>query len=216
MKVRLNKAHYPVTALGHGTRVGIWLQGCSLGCRGCLSLDTWVSSPEHEVEVDNVIDWCRRTVDGPLDGVTFSGGEPFEQPEALRHLAEAFHRWRDERGTPCDLLCYTGLTARHLRRDHADLLGLFDAVIPEPFLESRPEGAIWRGSDNQPLLALTALGQERYGHLAAYRPERPPFQVAVTDDEIWYVGVPRRGDLQRLEQAARDAGISQGTPSWRT
>lgn len=216
MRVRLNKAHYPVTALGYGTRIGIWLQGCSIGCRGCLSLDTWVSSPEDEVEIDALMAWCRGVAGGPVDGVTFTGGEPFEQPEALRAMVEAFHRWRDELDVPFDRLCYSGLPERRLRRDHGELMQLFDALIPEPFVSSRPDGAIWRGSDNQPLVALSALGTERYGPFVDHHPQRPPMQLAVTEREVWYVGVPRRGDLQHLEEALENAGVHQLGPSWGT
>ncbi len=41
MNILLNKAHFPVTVLGPGRRIGIWLQGCSIGCAGCISQDTW-------------------------------------------------------------------------------------------------------------------------------------------------------------------------------
>ena len=37
----VNRLHHPVTALGSGSRVGIWTQGCAIRCRGCASLDTW-------------------------------------------------------------------------------------------------------------------------------------------------------------------------------
>ena len=40
-QIGLNRVHFPVTALGPGRRVGIWLQGCSIRCPGCMSLDTW-------------------------------------------------------------------------------------------------------------------------------------------------------------------------------
>lgn len=213
MKVALNKAHYPVTALGYGVRLGIWLQGCSIGCRGCLSRDTWASSVGHEVDADDLVGWCRDAVDGPLDGITISGGEPFEQPVALHHLVSVFAGWR-RRQPHLDLLCYSGLPESRLRRDHSDTLALLDALIPEPFVERRPDGAIWRGSDNQPLVALSPLGERRYGPFATYRPDRPPFQVEVGDEAVWYIGVPRRGDLGRLDAAAQHAGIRLGGASW--
>lgn len=42
--IRLSRLHFPVTALGPGERLGIWFQGCSLGCQGCISPDTWPST----------------------------------------------------------------------------------------------------------------------------------------------------------------------------
>ncbi|HSV19446.1 MAG TPA: 4Fe-4S cluster-binding domain-containing protein, partial [Casimicrobiaceae bacterium] len=43
--IELNKAHWPVTVLGPGKRIGLWLQGCSIHCPGCVSQDTWSADP---------------------------------------------------------------------------------------------------------------------------------------------------------------------------
>ena len=39
--VGVSRLHFPVTTLGPGRRAAIWLQGCSIHCRGCVSRDTW-------------------------------------------------------------------------------------------------------------------------------------------------------------------------------
>ena len=39
--VSISRLHFPVTTLGPGHRIGIWFQGCSIRCEGCLSMDTW-------------------------------------------------------------------------------------------------------------------------------------------------------------------------------
>jgi anaerobic ribonucleoside-triphosphate reductase activating protein len=86
--LELNKAHWPVTVLGPGRRIGLWVQGCTIGCRGCVSQDTWPRDPRKRIAVPELLDWCRRTAkDGP-DGITISGGEPFEQPAGLRALLD--------------------------------------------------------------------------------------------------------------------------------
>ena len=36
-RIRLHRIYYPVTALGPGRRLGIWVQGCARRCPGCLS-----------------------------------------------------------------------------------------------------------------------------------------------------------------------------------
>jgi anaerobic ribonucleoside-triphosphate reductase activating protein len=96
MKIRLNKAHFPVTTLGPGQRIGLWVQGCHIQCPGCLSRDTWESDPAREVELELVLAWCRYVAPEGCGGVTISGGEPFEQPAALAALLDGLIAWRRE------------------------------------------------------------------------------------------------------------------------
>src|SRR5919197_588417 len=96
----LAKAHYPVTTLGPGTRAGLWTQGCTIGCVGCLSRDTWHPDPRTAVPVGTVLGWLA-SLPGPVDGVTISGGEPFQQPDALAALLHGIREWHDAaRGGP--------------------------------------------------------------------------------------------------------------------
>jgi len=94
MRVRLNRAHYPVTTLGPGARIGLWLQGCTIGCKGCISRDTWADDARKEIEIEKILKWCRSVCPAGPEGVTITGGEPFEQPEALGSLVHALQRWR--------------------------------------------------------------------------------------------------------------------------
>jgi anaerobic ribonucleoside-triphosphate reductase activating protein len=215
--LQLNKAHFPVTVLGPGRRIGIWLQGCSIGCAGCVSRDTWPTDTGRTISVAQLLAWCREVSRGELDGVTISGGEPFEQPTALAALLRGLHGWRASLSSDFDLLCYSGYPLRTLRKGHGGILDLLDAIIPEPFVETLPLGGIWRGSSNQPLVALSERGRSRY---AAFS-ERPAsdaakrLQVAVEKDRIWYIGIPDRGDMARLEAASRERGLHFAKTSWR-
>jgi anaerobic ribonucleoside-triphosphate reductase activating protein len=215
MKIGINRLHYPVTALGPGRRIGIWVQGCSIGCAGCASTDTWAAVPERLVEVAEVIDRCAAILDRgeAVDGVTISGGEPFQQPEALAELLDSLDAWRSDRAPDIDLLCYSGLPWAKLQLHHAGLLARLDAVITEPFIEGMPTDASWRGSANQRLIPLSEKGEQRY-RKADRSP--PRMQVAVENGEIWFIGVPRRGDLDRILEAGRRRGIEAKGPSWRS
>ncbi|MEX0827366.1 MAG: 4Fe-4S cluster-binding domain-containing protein, partial [Haliea sp.] len=86
--LQLSRVHFPVTALGPGRRIGIWFQGCSIRCSGCISLDTW-DDKKGLTSVENfmaeVYEWVAKA-----DGVTISGGEPFDQVHALERLLVEF------------------------------------------------------------------------------------------------------------------------------
>jgi anaerobic ribonucleoside-triphosphate reductase activating protein len=216
MRIAINKLHFPVTSLGPGRRIGIWVQGCSIGCAGCVSRDTWQTHESSLIEISTILDWCRnQAVPGP-DGITISGGEPFEQPVALTALLDGLSAWRCETGLPFDVLCYSGFPFQRLQRDHADILARLDAVIPEPFIASRPSKYQWRGSANQPLIPLSKLAQDRYADLVdAELPARRDIQAQVQDGQIWFIGIPGRGDMERLEQACRLRGLIAEHVSWR-
>jgi len=147
-----------------------------------------------------------------LDGITISGGEPFDQPEGLFTLLSELSEWRGD--DDIDLLAYSGYSLERLRSRHRQALQLLDAVIPGSYQRGKPTRRIWRGSANQEIVALSALARERYPDYYAYEPERPPIQVAV-DESIWLIGVPREGDLLRLEQLVQVDGIEIVGPSWR-
>ena len=215
MRIRLNKAHFPVTTLGYGRRLGLWVQGCSIGCEGCVSRDTWNAADGWEANVLEVVKWCDSQRGLGIDGITISGGEPFEQPRALARLLEALDAWRQQLERPFDMLCYSGLTLARVRRCHAEILALLDVLVPEPFLVGRGGPRPLRGSSNQPLLPLTRLGRVRYGDDARCATGAPGIQVSVDQGAVWFIGIPKPGDMERLEERARSRGVAMGGVSWR-
>jgi anaerobic ribonucleoside-triphosphate reductase activating protein len=216
MTIRVSRVHFPVTVLGPGRRMGIWLQGCGVGCAGCVSRDTWARDGGQAITVAALLAWCGEQLERGADGVTISGGEPFEQPAPLLALLEGLAALRAARGATFDVLCYSGLPMGRLRREHAAILVLLDALIPEPFVHTRPLGTAWQGSDNQPLLVLSPRGAARFGgFIDGSRTAEPEFQLSVDGPQIWLIGIPRRGDMQRLERLAQAGGLGLGETSWR-
>jgi anaerobic ribonucleoside-triphosphate reductase activating protein len=213
--IALNKAHYPVTALGPGRRIGLWLQGCALACPGCVSQDTWPFAPDRLMPLPLLLAWCRDVAKDGLDGVTISGGEPFAQPAALLALLQALHDWRTASGLNFDLLGYSGLPWPHLQAEFPAILARLDALIPEPFHAHQPTRLLWRGSANQPLLPLSPLGEARYAPYRHRESARRPFQVVVDAERVWGIGIPGPGDLERLEQHCAERGVRLGAMSWR-
>lgn len=215
--IQVNKAHYPVTVLGPGRRIGIWLQGCSIGCKGCVSTDTWTPDPRRAMAVADLLAWCKRTAGNELDGITLSGGEPFDQPGPLNALLQGLHNWRKQSGVDFDILCYSGYPLKTLQQKHAALLELLDAIIPEPYADGLPLGKLWRGSANQSLVPLSPRGTERFApfmdeSVAAHGKQ---MQVAVEGGRIWMIGIPERGDMARLEELCLSRGLSLDQVSWR-
>ncbi len=217
MKISLNKAHFPVTVLGPGRRIGLWLQGCTIRCPNCISQDTWEIDATKTFEIGELLQWCQDISADSFDGITISGGEPFDQPDALLELLTQFGRWRIDRELQFDILCYSGYPLAALKRGHADILARLDAVISEPFVDQLPMTHVLRGSSNQRLVPLTPLGEQRFGALIASQtdPEAKRIQIAVQGQRVWYIGIPSRGDMDRLERVCALQGIQFDQASWR-
>ena len=217
MNLLLNKAHFPVTVLGPGRRIGLWLQGCTIRCKGCVSQDTWPADPARAIGINALLDWCRRVATDGLDGITISGGEPFDQPKPLAALLDGLSLWRKAAGLDFDILCYSGYPLKTLKKRHAKLLARLDAVIPEPYADGRPLGAVWRGSDNQTLVPLTPRGTVRYQDWldTPQQPDDKRMQLSVEDGRLWMIGIPQRGDMAALEDLCRQRGVTLNQVSWR-
>lgn len=216
----LSKAHYPVTVLGPGTRAGIWVQGCTIGCAGCLSRDTWDPDPATAVPVEAVLGWLA-SISGPVDGVTISGGEPFQQAGALAELLRGIHEWRRSKANELDIFLYSGYPFHRLSRfpESREILDMCDAVMAGPYVERRNDGSPLRGSANQRLVPLTGLGRARYGPESGIDETGPRMQVSVREGpegrHVYYIGIPGRGDMEQLNAALERAGVRAGDVSWR-
>ncbi len=213
MKVFINKIHFPVRSLGPGRRIGIWFQGCSLACDGCLSRDTWMQSSRNEIALTDLVREVRRHI--PLsNGITISGGEPFQQPDALEALLDEITSWRTD-DCDFDVLVYSGLSESVLRRRYAHLLAYCDALVPEPFKKTFTPASGWRGSANQPLVVLSDRGKRFYANAANEERAAKP-QAVHSFGETFIIGVPADGMLDRFESELSVRGLRPLEVSWRS
>lgn len=160
MILRLNR-FLPYTRVeGPGERACIWVQGCSIRCSGCANQHMWKEIAGDEIEVSLL---AEKIITGPkIEGVTFLGGEPFDQAEALALLGQTLK----EQGM--SVVTFTGYTLEDIQRSTKaswhNLLAVTDLLIDGPYRQDlsdtrRP----WIGSSNQRYHFLT----DRYNFLEA-------------------------------------------------
>lgn len=207
MKLALSRVHFPVTTLGPGNRIGIWFQGCRIRCKGCISVDTWDESKGHTTVNDvsaAVTPWLPEA-----DGVTISGGEPFDQPEALIELLGSLVLRPDQ-----DVLVYSGYAIEQLASVLASCGGRIDALISDPFDEGAPQSLPLRGSDNQRLHFLTERGRRVFAKYSEIVTNDPPRLDVMFDASgtVWLAGIPRQGDMARLRAVLAERGHTAVIP----
>jgi len=132
---------------GPGIRFTVFTQGCPHNCEGCHNPQTHDFNGGKVVDTDDLLEKIKGNP--LLDGVTFSGGEPFCQAEALAYLG------RQIKAMGLNVVTYTGYTFEKLwaERDKnhwGELLSATDYLIDGPFILAQKDWNIrFRGSSNQ-------------------------------------------------------------------
>ena len=136
---------------GKGIRYTIFVQGCPHHCPGCHNPQTHDFEGGKEISIEKLLEDIKK--DPLLSGVTFSGGEPFCQPEGLARLAEKI------KALGLNITVYSGYTFEELlalsndNRGISDLLQQTDILIDGKFiLEQKSLLLKFRGSKNQRII----------------------------------------------------------------
>jgi anaerobic ribonucleoside-triphosphate reductase activating protein len=185
---------YPVYALGPGRRVGLWTRGCSIRCEGCVSGDAWSFGGSEPADVDELSGRIRDIFKNESpDGLSISGGEPFDQSapliRLLRNLSVSGIR---------DILIFTGYRIGDITARHAEISELAAAVVDGPFEKGNDTEACWKGSANQTLTLFRPEFAERYSRWIAAKKGR--LQIFSDERGVFVIGVPRQKDVQKIRE----------------
>jgi anaerobic ribonucleoside-triphosphate reductase activating protein len=152
---------------GPGLRAVIWVQGCPLRCPGCFNAAFQPVTGGQPTDIDILA--AQVLADQALEGVTFSGGEPFFQAAPLACLAEQL------RAAGKGVLVFSGFTVSDLRANNRPeirrLLAAADLLVAGPYQREHPCREPLRASVNQELVYLTDRyrGQQFTAQRVEYR-----------------------------------------------
>lgn len=136
---------------GPGKRFVIWLQGCNLHCPYCINQEFQSHDAKQIISVLELFDLIASIPN--IEGVTYSGGEPFEQAEALYYLSKLLMK------NGITIMSYSGYTKDELTRWNSNyvsgLLSTLDILIDGRFEIGNAAPLLWRGSRNQKIYFLT-------------------------------------------------------------
>ena len=125
---------------GPGRRLLIFLQGCTIKCKGCTNSHLWAFGKGRDISTDELIRACEG-----LEGITLHGGEPLDQSDQLIHLV------KQVKARNKTVVLFTGYLYKELKlRSQRQIWHLADIVISGRYEEAKQSIYLqFRGSTNQ-------------------------------------------------------------------
>jgi anaerobic ribonucleoside-triphosphate reductase activating protein len=204
MNWQINKIQFPVYNLGKGKRIGIWVQGCTLACPGCLNRTLWNPKGGQSLPVIDLFNWLLDISDD-YDGITISGGEPFQQYEpfiVFLHLIKT--------RTRLQVHCFSGYTFEELLELYPDRLFLryIDTLVDGRYLNYLHDNDGSRGSSNQRIFEIRDGQAVQVEEISTVTNKQ--WSVFVDHDlDIYMSGIPRSGELLSLEEQLSSLGFQK-------
>ena len=150
---------------GIGIRYVLFVQGCPHHCKGCHNEGTWDYTKGYFMTVSKIF---KDTIRNPmLNGVTFSGGEPFMQAKSLYYLMNELKSYYTSCNREFNFTVYTGFTLNQLKvlADTdvyvSKLLNSIDYLIDGKFeIDKKSLTCKFRGSINQKMYKRDCINGE--------------------------------------------------------
>ncbi len=201
MYLKLNRIQYPVYNLGPGKRIAIWVQGCSLACDGCLNPALWSTKIGKEVDVTDLAKLVVEIGDG-YEGVTITGGEPFQQYEEMIAFCALVKRL-----TELDIFVYSGYALDELANKFPDQAyrSYIDFLMDGRYQVDSPANDNLRGSKNQKFYRFikgTPVIQTNNFSTGKWS------MTLTEDNELYMAGVPKSAEIENLTNRCVVSGIS--------
>ena len=157
---------------GEGLRTVIWFQGCPHKCKGCHNPKSHDFKGGKETKISEIKEMISNLKH--QDGITFSGGEPMAQSDALLEIATYAKEHK------LNIWCYTGYTFEELmdmsntNPIYKEILKTIDTLVEGPFkIEEKSLNMKFRGSKNQRILdSKKSLKNNKPVLIQKYRKEK--------------------------------------------
>ena len=149
MTVRILDIIFETMVDGVGLRTSVYFAGCKHYCKGCHNPQSWDMNGGYEVTIDYLLDLIK---DDEFADVTFSGGDPLYQCDAVTELARRIKEETDK-----TIWCYTGFAYEEILENEwlKQILPYIDVLVDGPFVENLKTDEIsFVGSSNQRKLNL--------------------------------------------------------------
>lgn len=170
---------------GPGNRTVIWVQGCTLACKGCWNQDIWPKKGGVRQTVNDLIEMIISHGD---NGITLMGGEPLQQSDSILQLIKMARQHN------LSVMLYSGYEEKELDEVQLMCVDLSDIVILGRYVERLRDTTLrWRGSSNQ----IVRYPTER--HRSELRREEHSVEIHMDENgRLRILGYPEKELVNRL------------------
>lgn len=148
----MNIAHIEESSFiyGPGQRFVIWVQGCSIHCKGCWNKEMWSFNTKNEISVSELLERISNE-ENNIEGITLLGGEPLDQFEEIIELLN------ECKNIGLSTMLFTGYEMTEIAEKQMTLiLDILDILITGRYDKiKRTMNHQWIGSTNQEIYFLT-------------------------------------------------------------
>ena len=140
---------------GPGKRFTLWTQGCSKGCVNCFNPETWNNKNNIILSTSEIFELIENQ---QIDGVTITGGDPFEQEEELLELLILISSLSLSKG----VIVFTGFTYDEIRENkiREKCCDYIDVLIDGRYEDHNRVTDCFKGSSNQNIIYFSSKIKE--------------------------------------------------------
>lgn len=164
---------------GPGKRFTLWTQGCSKGCVNCFNPETWNNKNNILLTPLEIFELIKNQ---EIDGVTITGGDPFEQEEELLELLILISSLSLSKG----VIVFTGFTYDEIRENkiREKCCDYIDVLIDGRYEDNNRVTDCFKGSSNQNIIYFSSKLKEEELNMDQ------EVEVSICDDIISVTGFP--------------------------
>jgi len=130
-----------------------------------------------------------------IDGITFSGGEPFAQSKELAKLLNLLP-------SNLDKMLFTGFYSYELNATQLECFYLFDLVVEGRFEKEKMGNFLWRGSSNQIISSPT----QKYNAILddIQNTKSAGLDIKIDTKDILFYGIPtQNNEIEKIKQVLK-------------
>ncbi|MDH5404582.1 MAG: radical SAM protein [Candidatus Heimdallarchaeota archaeon] len=201
MNINISSIRFSSDVNGPGRRIVIWVQGCTLNCKGCFNEEQIPHIPKNIINTEVFYNLVKKLlIKYNCEGITFSGGEPLQQSKAVYDIIQRV------KNDNYSIVLFTGYTIQEIENDFnphiINILEHIDILISGRFKQNNPSySRTWFDNPDKQIRFLS----DRYKQINYDNVLNLEFNF--NSDDLYYTGFLSKDDLSYLRELFEEEDV---------